>query len=150
MVTAQDIIAKAREYVGTPYHHQGRVKGVALDCVGLIFGVCEELGLVDVEGVPILRADNTNYSNEITDIFVHRECQRRLIERPANELCPGCVCTMRVPIAVHCGVASVLPGGMLGMIHAYNGGTFKCVEHGMDEKWRRRIAGVFKIPGVSY
>ena len=52
MVTRQQIIDKAREYLDTRYHHQGRVKGVGVDCAGLIVCVLTELGLPapDVEG----------------------------------------------------------------------------------------------------
>ena len=34
-MTADDIIAAARTEIGTPFVHQGRLPGVALDCAGL-------------------------------------------------------------------------------------------------------------------
>lgn len=37
-ITRDQIVATARGYKGTPYLHQGRVKGAGIDCVGL--GVC--------------------------------------------------------------------------------------------------------------
>jgi len=40
------VISFAREYLGTPYRKFGREKGVAIDCVGLILAVGEELGIV--------------------------------------------------------------------------------------------------------
>ena len=54
MVTKAEIVAKAREYVGTPFHHQARMKGVGVDCVGLLFGVGRDLGLAwrDVGAYP--------------------------------------------------------------------------------------------------
>ena len=39
------VVEKAREYVGTPFHHQGRQKGVGIDCIGLIVCVAKELGI---------------------------------------------------------------------------------------------------------
>jgi len=30
------IIEKAREFIDTPYEHQGRLKGIGIDCCGLI------------------------------------------------------------------------------------------------------------------
>ena len=33
------IIAEARAWIGTPYHHQAAVKGVGCDCLGLVRGV---------------------------------------------------------------------------------------------------------------
>lgn len=39
MTTRADLVAEARTWVGTRYHHQGRLKGVGVDCIGLIGGV---------------------------------------------------------------------------------------------------------------
>lgn len=36
----------ARTWIGTPFHHQARLKGVGVDCIGLIIGVARELGVV--------------------------------------------------------------------------------------------------------
>jgi cell wall-associated NlpC family hydrolase len=32
-------LAEARSFLGTPYHHKGRVKGVGVDCGGLLYEV---------------------------------------------------------------------------------------------------------------
>lgn len=37
------IVAIARSWIGTPYHHQAAVKGVGCDCIGLVRGVFAEL-----------------------------------------------------------------------------------------------------------
>ncbi len=34
-----ELIAEARTWLGTPYHHKGRVKGVGVDCGGLLYEV---------------------------------------------------------------------------------------------------------------
>lgn len=48
------IVECARSWIGTPYHHQARLKGVGVDCAGLVIGVARELGIVasdfDVSG----------------------------------------------------------------------------------------------------
>jgi NlpC/P60 family putative phage cell wall peptidase len=36
----------ARTWLGTPYHHQARVKGVGVDCAQLMLGIAEELCVV--------------------------------------------------------------------------------------------------------
>lgn len=36
----------ARTWLGTPYHHHARVKGVGVDCAQLMLGIAEELGLI--------------------------------------------------------------------------------------------------------
>lgn len=45
MTTRADIVACARGWIRTPWRHQGRVRGVGTDCLGLIGGVACELGL---------------------------------------------------------------------------------------------------------
>lgn len=45
------VLREARTWLGTPYVHSGRVKGVGVDCLTLLAGVYQEAGLV--ERVPI-------------------------------------------------------------------------------------------------
>lgn len=46
---AQEAVKEALTWLGTPYHHQGRVKGVGVgvDCGTLICEVYEKVGLMD-------------------------------------------------------------------------------------------------------
>ncbi len=44
-VTTEQIVAEARSWLGTPFVHQGRLKGVGVDCAGLVVGVARALGL---------------------------------------------------------------------------------------------------------
>ena len=37
------VVAIARGFIGTPYRHQGSLKGVGCDCLGLVRGVWREL-----------------------------------------------------------------------------------------------------------
>ena len=37
------IVCEAFDWVGTPYHHQARVKGVGVDCAQLVAGVAENV-----------------------------------------------------------------------------------------------------------
>ncbi|BCZ13651.1 C40 family peptidase [Acinetobacter baumannii] len=39
-------VQEALTWLGTPYHHQGRVKGVGVDCGTLICEVYEKVGLI--------------------------------------------------------------------------------------------------------
>ena len=40
------VVAEAGEWLGTPFHHQGRVKGAGVDCAMLLAEVYERCGLV--------------------------------------------------------------------------------------------------------
>lgn len=55
-MTRASIVASARTWLGTPFQHQARLRGVGVDCVGLVIGVARELALVapdfDVTGYP--------------------------------------------------------------------------------------------------
>lgn len=44
-VTRHAVIDQARQWIGTPWHHQGRKRGVGVDCVGLIVGALAEMGV---------------------------------------------------------------------------------------------------------
>lgn len=41
--TPDAIINEARSWIGTPYHHQARIKHVGCDCLGLIIGIWENI-----------------------------------------------------------------------------------------------------------
>ena len=42
-----EAVAEAMTWLGTPYHHQGRVKGIGIDCATLLCEVYEVVGLID-------------------------------------------------------------------------------------------------------
>ncbi|MDO6646734.1 hypothetical protein Q4572_23335, partial [Acinetobacter guillouiae] len=42
-----EAVDEAITWIGTPYHHQGRIKGVGVDCGTLICEVYEKVGLMD-------------------------------------------------------------------------------------------------------
>jgi cell wall-associated NlpC family hydrolase len=155
--TAADIIAAARRYIGSPLRHQGRFR--ALDCVGLVLAVADDLGLVDVHGKPIKRADYANYPAQPVDDEVQREIAARLEvvatgrdlpSHPADIaelLRVADAVTLRVPlIPCHAGIVSTV-AGKPGLIHAYSTAR-KVIEHRFDAAWLRRIAGVFRFPGI--
>jgi cell wall-associated NlpC family hydrolase len=150
MPTTAAVIGTAREYVDTRFHHQGRAKGKngGLDCVGLVLCVAEDLGIKDVQGVEFKRGDYPDYSPQPVGRFVHEECRRRLVLKSVKDMKPGDVVTMRIPTdPCHAAIISE-HGGVLYMIHAYQG-TERCVEHVLSHQWRNRIVGVFSFPEVS-
>lgn len=46
MIDRDLIVALARDWLGTPYHHRARVKGVGVDCATLLIGVFHEAGMI--------------------------------------------------------------------------------------------------------
>jgi cell wall-associated NlpC family hydrolase len=62
------VVAEARTWLRTPYHHMGRVKGAGVDCLMLLAEVFERVGLVphlEIEHYP-------------PDWHLHREAERYL------------------------------------------------------------------------
>ncbi|HEY1710292.1 MAG TPA: NlpC/P60 family protein [Rhizomicrobium sp.] len=51
------IVSEARSWLGTPYHPEGRIKGVGTDCGMLIAEVYERAGIVPHVAVPHYAAD---------------------------------------------------------------------------------------------
>lgn len=147
-ISRADIIEVARDYIGTPFQHQGRThKG--LDCVGLPLCVAEDLGLTDKGGVPFKRNDGGGYSAQPTGKIVFQTCCDRMIRKLANQFRPGDVLCMRLPIEP-CHVAIVTEyNGVPYIVHAYDGGERKCVEHILDVAWQRKIVAAFEFPGVT-
>ncbi len=47
MTTRAAVVAEAKSWAKTPYQHQASLKGVGVDCIGLIRGVARGCGLVD-------------------------------------------------------------------------------------------------------
>ncbi len=63
------IVACARGWIGTRFHHQGRIKKTeshkgGVDCLGLLAGVAAELDLLGSDGMPLIAADETDYAHQ--------------------------------------------------------------------------------------
>ena len=152
MLTRKQITDCAREYLGTPFQHQGRLKGKACDCVGLPYMVAEELGIHSRDGKVIHKGDNSHYTAQPTNNFVHEECQRLLVEKSKWSMKEGDVVTIKMPtIACHVGIVTTLyvgtPHECLGVIHSYSP-AHKVVETIIDAKLQNRIHGCFEFPEV--
>jgi cell wall-associated NlpC family hydrolase len=153
IISRKQVVARARKYIGTPFVHQGRALGRGVDCVGLVLCVAEDLGLLDTLGKAFKRSDYGAYGRQPVNEFIYEECERRLqVIAPTGgiipSLLPGDVLCLRVPaVACHLAIVTALQGG-LGIVHAY-AGAGKVVEHTLDAKWIKRIAGVFSFPGIT-
>ncbi len=55
------IVNTARSWLATPFKHQGRLKGIGCDCLGLVMGIAKELGLKTISGKLIAELDHADY-----------------------------------------------------------------------------------------
>lgn len=109
------VVAEAMAWVGTPYHHHARIKGVGVDCAQLICAVFEACGLtphVDTGHYPVCW--HLHRGAELFEQALARYC-RRLHDAPAA---PGDVAVYRYGRCYSHG-ALVVDGGL--QVHAYIG-----------------------------
>lgn len=132
MITRSDVVNKAREYLGTKYAHQGRLKGVGIDCAGLLLCVGKELEIVpqDFEFVSYNRMNDGRELKRIVEIFADETTDPHYAD----------ICIINVMgNPQHCGFLSDK-----GMIHVLD----SAVEHRIDEKWSKRIVATYKLKDV--
>ncbi len=149
-VTKQQIVAQARTWLGTKYHHQGRLKkskagAGGVDCIGLIIGVIDELGLQDGEGNPLSRHDEFNYSMYPERGRLVSAIQQHLREVPEEKMTQGDVLlfrTFRDP--QHVGLLTEYPTGGTGLIHC-NSSAGKVVEQPLSDAWLRMLTHVYRF-----
>ena len=58
------VVALARGWIGTPYHHQAARQRVGTDCLGLIRGLWRELYGAEAESPPAYTPDWGEYGRE--------------------------------------------------------------------------------------
>lgn len=143
MTQANDIVAQARGWIGTPFHHQARLKKVGCDCLGLIVGVVDELELKDKNGVRLAAYDEVTYSKEPDGEYLIKKLVDVLIEIPPEEMRAGDLALFKVrENPQHLAILTDYEGGF-GMIHSFAPAR-RVVEHRLDDDWRARLVKVFR------
>ena len=137
-MTETDIIQLARAQLGTPFKHQGRVPGLALDCAGLFVVVASALGLqvLDEQGY-----GRTPWQGLLEQCIARQPFLR---EVPKGEMRAGDVLLMRFTgepqhIAIHAGAT---------VIHAYES-VGRVVEHRLADVWRARVVRVYRFEDLT-
>ena len=111
MTTRADVVVEARTWIGTRWHHLGRIKGVACDCAGLVIGVARALRLPDF--------DVTGYGTTPHAGTLRRLCDENMRPIGQAEPQPGDVALMSWGSEPqHLAIFGDYPGGM-SLIHAW-------------------------------
>ncbi len=140
---ADQAVAEARAWLGTPYVHQASCRGAGTDCLGLLRGVWRALYGAEPEVVPAYTADWAEPSH---DEVLLRAGRRLLCPKPRQEEATGDVILFRMragSVAKHLGIQSIA-GPQARFIHAYSGQGV--TESALTDPWRRRIAARFAFP----
>jgi cell wall-associated NlpC family hydrolase len=150
----EQIVACARSWLGTSFHHQGRLKKTlthkgGVDCLGLLVGVAHELDLRLKDGSPFIEKDCANYSHypDAQRLYVELASIMTLINSAnmqTGDVMLLCVDDNPQHLAIYVrGDDKNNPA----MIHAYAPARM-VVEHVFDEYWQGKIAAAFSI--ISY
>ena len=136
-MTRDDIITAARDCLGTPFVHQGRIPGRALDCAGLIVAVAQSIGVEYV--------DQTGYSRSPSGGLLEAalDGQPGIMRIAPADRAAGDVLLMRFSgdpqhLAILAGTT---------IIHAWEAPGLVC-EHDLTDLWGRRIVRVYRFRGL--
>ena len=135
-MTAEDILAAARSFLGTPFRHQGRIPGLALDCAGLVVSVAKEIGADYIDRPGYSRNPSGGLLESALD---DQPCLERVTDRQ-----PGDVLLMRFSgepqhLAIFTGE---------NIIHSYEA-VGKVCEHRLASVWAARIVRVYRFKGIA-
>jgi cell wall-associated NlpC family hydrolase len=143
IATREQVVAEARTWLGTPWVHQHRAKGHAVDCAGLIIGVARALGLVSEDfEVP---GYGTQPDGRLLDL-----CQRFMRPVARDNMQPGDVVVVAVDKdPQHLGIVTPYRGESLAMIHATSTGQRGVVESRLVFTPVFQFRAAFVLPGVE-
>ena len=143
MTSRTQVVEAARGWLETPFHHQARLKGVGVDCVGLVIGVARELALVpqdlDVVGYP-RTPDGTSLMATI---------RQHMTEIDRSSMQPGDVIVVsfdRDP--QHLAILGDYRHGGLSIIHAA-GNTGRVIETRLMFSNAMTFVAAFALPGIQ-
>jgi NlpC/P60 family putative phage cell wall peptidase len=138
-----EIIAEARRWLGTPYHHQASLCGVGVDCLGLVRGVWRALHGTEAEATPAYSRDWAEATGEEAMLAAAR---RHLREVDRAIAAAGDVVVFRYrarAVAKHVGILTA----PARMIHAVEGAAV--AEVPLGAWWPRHMAAAFTFPGIA-
>jgi len=136
---ANRIAAEARTWLGTPWHHQGRVRGAGVDCGGLVLEVFKAVGVLPPDFEVGYYGRNPNLPRLIATLSAWA--------REAQDIRPGDVLLFTIVDAPrHLGIATALDGAT-GVIHSYQT-LGRVVEHALDARWRRRLYKIYRAEAL--
>lgn len=143
--TRARVVAAARAWLGTPYHHQASTLGVGVDCIGLVRGVFRSLYGAEAQALPGYSRDWAEATGSETLLEAARI---HLVEIDPHVARPGDILVFRYRprhVAKHVGLLAGSTGAAT-LIHALEGAPVSEVP--LSDWWRRRTAGAFSFPGV--
>lgn len=139
MVAPGEVTRAGREWLGTPWEHQGRTRR-GIDCAGLVVVVAHALGLTSYDTTAYGRYPRAGELRE--HLLEHCEPwagapQEGLVAEVAMRREPR-----------HVGLIVPYPLGGFALLHSATGRGV--IEHRLSPEWARRIVALYRLPGVAY
>lgn len=142
MPSRRDVSTEARRWVGTPYHHEGRVLGQSCDCIGLVIGVARNLGMA----CPADR-DLPRYSSMPHDHVAERTADLLMVR--SSGMREGMIGLFWFRDRGHAQHFAIFARGKrLTMIHAYLNAR-RVVETGISPFWLKRLIRVYDYREIA-
>ena len=136
-MTGYDIVTEARNHIETPFKHQGRLPGLALDCAGLVVVVAKNCGIEIFDAQGYGRSPNGALEATIA-------AQVCVDPVPVSDRLPGDILTMRFGKEMQ--HVAICAGDTV--IHSYEA-VGKVCEHSLDAMWVKRIVSVYRFKGLA-
>lgn len=133
---ASAIIEAARECIGTPFVHQGRILNKALDCAGVAVHVFNRMGCEVDQPAAYSRMPN----NAMLEYWADRQPYL------TRETIPQAGDILLMKFKSEPQHVAIFTGENL--IHAYEA-IGRVVEHRLDDKWRKRIVRAYRFKGIE-
>lgn len=142
MVTRAEVVAEARSWIGTPFHHHACVKGVGVDCIHLAIGVCKMIGIISRE------YEAPAYSMTPDGVSLQQHCDRNMTRVRMDEMQPGDLCLFAISLdPQHVGIVGDYRYGGKSIIHALCGRGV--VETRLMFSSALRFISAYRLPGVE-
>lgn len=136
----ENLITEARSYLGVKWRHQGRSRS-GVDCVGFILLALKHINIPMLEIKGYSRNPDGIKLKEIMD---KQPNMRTLLYNEKIKV--GDILLLRIrKDPQHVALITNSTTSKLGMIHSYNGGEKKVIEHDFVDYWKNKIVAVYRI-----
>lgn len=135
MTTPREITAAALSLVGTPFHTQGRLPGIGIDCFGTLACVARICGMPFKDRIDYTMRSKGELRPELDRQFV----------RVQGEPLEGDILMMSLGGEPH-HVAIMIDGGRFMHAHIL---VRRCVVQTYTDYWRSKVCAVYRFPGVA-
>lgn len=144
MIARADVVTCARTWIDTPYLHQARLKGVGVDCAGLIICVARELGIVEPD------FDVSGYARQPDGVSLIGWCEQSMTEIRRDQMQPGDVVVVAFDSAPgHMGIVADYVHGGLSIVHALGVTAKRVIETRLMFSSSMRFVRAYAMPGVT-